>query len=112
VFWGLNHDLVRAYRVHAVKHAHGLPVFRTLDEEDRRAIVKHPGGPCALAVGQFPDSPRGEMLVARAESAIGFCVVEIRHHPPFPTNHPSVTYWIESKLCHCLCSSVVILSLR
>jgi hypothetical protein len=99
----LNHDLVRANRVHAVEHAHGPPVFPTLDEKDGSAIMKHPGAPSAIGVFQLLNRPGREMLISRTKGANGFRLVEIRHHPPSSGHHPSVSNRVESKFSHCLC---------
>jgi hypothetical protein len=102
----LNHDLVRAHRVHAIEHAHGPPVFATLDEKDRGAIVKHSGAPRAIGVSQLLNRLGREMLISRTKGAKGFRIVEIRQHPPSSGHHPSVSDRVESKFSHGLGLSV------
>jgi hypothetical protein len=88
----LHHNLVRANRVHAVEHAHGLPVFLSLNKKEGRAIMKYPGTPCAVGFSEFLDRPWGEMLISWTERADGYRIVEIRHHLPPSTHHPTVRH--------------------
>ncbi len=96
----LHDNFVGAYRVHAVEHAFSTPIGAALHSEQRCAIVKDAGQPCAGAIPELTNGGRSHLLVARTERAAPAGIVNVRHHRALARNYPAPGKRIQTKFSH------------
>ena len=96
----LDNNFMCANSVHAVEHALGPAVRAAFHAEQRGAIVKHPGHPCAGGVAVLADGMGRHVLVSGAKRASPAFIVNIGHHRTLARNHPAPGKWVQTKFSH------------